>query len=114
MVARAEQCICMALHLQFRPNAGKLEPIQRGEMASMHKLKAEAYLTEVMTFLGWVINARAFTVVLPSDKCKAWSDQIKEVIAMKQVPYADMAKLVGRLNHVVYVIPASCHFMSRL
>jgi len=28
MVARAEQCICMALHLQFRPNAGKLESIQ--------------------------------------------------------------------------------------
>jgi len=33
---------------------------------------------------------------------------------MERVPYSDMAKLVGRLNHVAYVIPASRHFMSRL
>ena len=30
----------MALHLQFRPNAGKDEPIPQAEMASMRKLKA--------------------------------------------------------------------------
>ena len=114
MVKRAEQCLPMALHLQFRPNAGNNEPIPRGEMASIPKLKAEAFLTETIIFLGWQINSRAFTIALPFDKFKAWSDQITEIIAMAKVPYSEISKLIGRLNHVAYIIPAARHFMGRL
>ena len=114
MVKRAEQCLPMALHLIFRPNAGELEPIQRSEMASIPKLKAEAYLTEIMTLLGWEINTRAFTIALPLLKYKNWSDQIRKILKMKRVTYNEMATLVGRLNHAAYIIPAARHFMNRI
>ena len=114
MVKRAEQNLTMALHLQFRPHAGEDEPIPRGEMASMPKLKAEAYLTEVIIFLGWEINTRAFTIALPFEKEKAWTKQVEGVIAMKRIPYKTIAQLVGRLNHVAYIIPSARHFMGRL
>ncbi len=55
----------MTLHLIFRLNAGKLEPIEQSKMASIQKLKAEAYLTELVTLLGWNLNIRAFTIILP-------------------------------------------------
>ena len=83
MVERAEQCLPMALHLQFRPNAGSDEPIERAEMASMPKLKAEAFLTELIIFLGWLINTRTFQIALPDNKYKAWSAQIEEIIKSK-------------------------------
>jgi LysM repeat protein len=114
MVQRAEQCITMALHLQFRPNAGKDEPIQRAEMASMRKLKAEAFLTEVMDFLGWEIDTRRFTVALPNDKHTIWSNQIKEMLTSIKAPYKELASLIGRLNHVAFIIPSARHFMNRL
>ena len=114
MVMRAEQCITMALHLQFRPNAGKDEPIPRAEMASMRKLKAEAYLTEIMDLLGWEINTRAFTVSLPNDKHTAWRHQVEEMIMMIKAPYKELSKLIGRLNHVAFIIPSARHFMNRL
>lgn len=114
MVKRAEQCIPMALHLVFRPNAGDDEPITRAEMASIPKLKAEAYLTETLIMLGWRIDTRAFTISLPNDKYTAWKKQIKEVILSTKVTYKEASSLVGRLEHVAFIIPAARHFMNRL
>lgn len=114
MVQRAEQNIPMALHLQFRPHGGDQEPIPRGEMASIPKLKAEAFLTEILIFLGWEINSRAFEISLPEDKFIAWSTQIREVIATESVTGQTMESLIGRLNHAAYIIPAARHFMNRL
>ena len=114
MVKRAEQNIPFALHLQFRPHAGDLEPIPRGEMASIPKLIAEGLLTEVIIFLGWEINTRTFEIALPDDKYKAWSAQITKIENAKTATYAQMSKLIGRLNHVAFIIPAGRHFMNRL
>lgn len=114
MVKRAEQCMLMSLYLQFRPHAGKDEPIDRGEMASIPKLKAEAYLSETMIFLGWFINTRSLTISLPEEKHKAWSDQISIIQKLKKINYQEISKLVGRLNHVAFIIPTARHFMNRL
>jgi len=114
MVKRAEQCIPMALHLVFRPNAGQNEPIARAEMASIPKLKAEAYLTEILIMLGWRINTRTFTISLPDDKFISWKNQIKEMLTATSVSYKDASNLVGRLEHVAFIIPAARHFMNRL
>ena len=114
MVKRAEQCLPMALHLQFCPNAGSDEPIERAEMASMPKLKAEAFLTELIIFLGWLINTRTFQIALPDDKYKAWSSQIEEIINSKRVSHDTISTTIGRLNHVAFIIPAARHFMNRL
>jgi len=59
----------------------------RAEMASMRKLKAEAYLTEIMDLLSWEINTRVFTVALPNEKPTARRHQIEEMIIMIKSPY---------------------------
>ncbi|KAL7525801.1 hypothetical protein ACHAXR_002849, partial [Thalassiosira sp. AJA248-18] len=62
MVIRAAQAVVMALFLIFRPLAHLLEPIKRPDPASIRKMIAEGGLKELITFLGWLINTRAFEI----------------------------------------------------
>ena len=95
----------MAFYLIFRPLAGLLEPIGRPDPTSIQKMMAEGGLCEVITFLGWVVDTRRLTVALPVDKWKAWSAQITTVRKARRVRHKDIAQLVGRLNHVCFIIP---------
>lgn len=114
-VARAKAAVLMALHLQFRPHAGDHEPIKRPDAASVRKLMAEGSLAETIIFLGWQINTRSFKISLPEDKATAWSNSIKELLNKNgKVAHSTLATLVGRLNHVAYIIPQARHFMNRI
>ena len=77
MVKRAQQAVPMGLYLTFRPLAGKNEPIQPPDPASIRKMIAEGQLRETIPFLGWFINTRSFTISLPTAKCRAefWRGQ---------------------------------------
>ena len=68
MVKRAQQAVPMGLYLTFRPLAGKDEPIQCPHPASIRKMIAEDQLRKTITFLGWFINTRLFTISLPTKK----------------------------------------------
>ena len=114
MVKRARQVAGMALHLVFRPLAGIFEPIPRPDSASIRKMLAEGGLSEVITFLGWLIDTRRFIVAIPIDKWKAWTAQIKLFQQQKRVKYDDISQLIGRLNHVCFIIPDARHFMANL
>jgi hypothetical protein len=114
MVARARLCNLMALHLLCRPLAGLEEPIMRSEIASIRKLLAEGALSEIYTFLGWLINTRAFLVALPHEKWKNWSQSIEHLLTQDVASYNELATLLGRLEHVCFIIPAARHFMNRL
>jgi hypothetical protein len=101
----------MALHLQFRPHAGNKEPIQRSETASRRKLIAEGGLTESLTYLGWRINSRTLEISLPKEKAIAWTKAIKIMLQnCKRHKYKELATLVGRINHVAYIIPQARAF----
>ena len=114
MVKRAEQNVLMALFLQFWHNAGDKEPMPHPDMASIPKLVAEGCLTEMLIFMGWLINARQFIAALPPDKCKAWQDQINEICLLVNAPHKMIDEKVGRLNHAACIIPLAGHFMNRL
>ena len=64
MVQRAAQAVVMALFLIFRPLSNLLEPLPRPDPASIRKMLAEGGLREIITFLGWFINTRLFTIAL--------------------------------------------------
>ena len=114
-IKRAKDCVLMALHLQFRPHAGENEPIERPETASRRKLIAEGGLTELMIFLGWQINSRTLEISLPEEKAKAWTKAIQNLIGTsKRHKYKELATLVGRINHVAYIIPQARHFINRI
>ncbi len=114
-VERARDCVLMALHLQFRPHGGDKEPIQRPEAASRRKLLGEGGLSETLIMLGWKINSRTLEISLPEDKAKAWSKSIKTICNHRtRYQYNELATLVGRLNHVAFIIPQARHFMNRI
>ncbi|KAL9179582.1 hypothetical protein ACHAXT_008872 [Thalassiosira profunda] len=82
--------------------------------ASIRKLLAEGGLKELIIFLGWLINTRAFTIALPKEKASAWIRSIVEVINKPSAQWQELATLVGRLNHACYVIPSARHFINRI
>ena len=114
MVKRTRLNNLMALHLLCRPHAGHDEPISRSHIASVRKLLAEGGLAEIYTFLGWLINTRLFTIALPKDKWTAWLRSIVDLLNKADSDFKELSTLVGRLEHVCYIIPAARHFMNRL
>ena len=53
-------------------------------------------------------------ISLPPDKVKAWSTDIKKHISTKAVTKQDLESLIGRLNHIGFIIPLARHFLNRL
>ena len=96
-----------------RPVAER-EPLPRDDLASRKKLTAEGGLAEQMTLLGWFVDTRRMLVSLPDDKFVAWTRSIDERLTAGSATAKDLATMIGRLNHVGYVIPLARHFMSRL
>jgi hypothetical protein len=56
------------------------KPLPRDDMEARNKLVAEAGLTEIKTFLGWLIDFRRMTIALPDNKFKAYSLSISEML----------------------------------
>ncbi|KAI2506083.1 hypothetical protein MHU86_8314 [Fragilaria crotonensis] len=113
--ARLEAAVPLAIHLVGRPAAGD-ESFPRDDLLSTSKFLAEAKASERKIILGWVIDTRAFTVSLPADKYRAWTNDIRR---MKDKPgrrasSKDLEALIGRLNHAAFVIPNSRPFLGRL
>jgi len=46
------------------------KPLLRDDIEARNKLVAEAGLTEIKTFLGWLIDFRWMTIALPDNKFK--------------------------------------------
>ena len=113
-VERAKFADLQALHLTFRPNEGDNEPVPRPPAASVRKLKAEGTLRETIVFLGWFIDTRKFIICLPNEKATAWIKSIVELINKDEANYGELATLVGRLNHVAFIIPSARHFLNRI
>ena len=114
MVNRARQALPMATHLVFRPHAGQDEPIQRPDPQSIRKLEAEGRLREIIILLGWEIDSRALSIALPPDKVIAWKQCISDILKKTSISWDDAKTLVGRLNHVGFIIPSARHFLNRI
>jgi hypothetical protein len=98
-----------------RPNTTS-EPIKRKEMLSDGKMYAEGTPNEKAKILGWNIQTRSMQIALPTEKFDKYARQIREIIAnpKKAIDKKELESLVGRLQHVASIIPASKHFMGRL
>ena len=77
-------------------------------------MKAKGGLSKLITFLGWFIDTRRLTISLLSDKWKNWTAQINLCLTKESVGRKELPTLIGRLNHVCYIILGACHFMNHL
>ena len=114
MVARACQAVVVALFLIICPLAGLLEPIKRPVPASIRKMLAEGRLKEIITFLGWIVDTRQLPIALPINTWRAWSTTINEAMNKKTTSSKEIETLIGKLNHVCFIIPDARHFMNNL
>ena len=75
---------------------------------------AEGGLKETITFLGWFINTRTMKISLPEEKYIAWSTNVRQLRLRKKASYQELATLIGKLNHLCFIIPDARHFMNNL
>jgi hypothetical protein len=56
------------------------EPLPHDDIEARPKLIAEAGLTKIKNFLGWLIDFRRMTIALPDNKFHAYSIAISEML----------------------------------
>ena len=111
--SRLEACILLAFYIICRPLAPN-EPIPRDDAVAEAKLLAEGGIEEVKTLLGWVFDSRRLLISLPDDKCHSWTADILDILISSEATYQELDTIIGRLNHVGYIIPTARHFLSRI
>jgi hypothetical protein len=97
--ARMPRIAPLAVFVTCRPHAGAGEPIARRPLLSPSKLEAEGAPAELQIVLGWELNTRALTLLLPNDKFTAWIQDIVVTISAETILFGELESLVGRLNH---------------
>ncbi len=112
---RQPDIVPLAMHLTSHSHAGnEEEPIPRRPILSIPKLIAEGRPEEVQVVLGWRLNTRLLEISLPNDLYIAWSADVRNLRAAGSCLVKELETLIGRLNHKAYIVPNSCHFMSRI
>ena len=112
-IERAKQAVPLAIHTIFRP-VSPLEPIQRDWAISVRKLLGDGRLEHSKSVLGWIINTKTFKIHLEQTKHSAWQKDIEDVISSKEIKAKPMEQLIGKLNHVGFIIPIGRYFLNRL
>jgi hypothetical protein len=113
--ARLPHVVPLAIHATSRPHAGHdVEPVPRRPLLSDEKLIAEGAPEEIQVVLGWELDCRRLLAALPSDKFDAWTTAILAIIKPEHCSRQDLETIIGRLNHVSFIIPLARHFLSRL
>ena len=114
LVDRAYACLPLATHTMFRqvdPN----EPVPRDPLLSETKYRGEGIMEEWKIYLGWLFDLKQFTISLPPHKAAVYAKFIQELLEAGKVSDPKMLeKLIGRLNTIGQILPASRHFMSQL
>ena len=110
---RSERAPLLAMHTCARP-IHPAEPIPRQDMAARNKLKAEARLSEIKAILGWTWDLRRLIISLPTNKYRAWSEDLQKAISTKRITTSSLESTIGRLTHLSLVVPHVHHFLSRI
>jgi hypothetical protein len=110
---RCPHAVPLAIHVTSRPHAGDDEPIKRRPLLSPEKLQAEGLPVEVQNVLGWTLDTRRLLIILPDDKSIAWTNDTMAILALRTVSAEELESLIGRFNHVSFLIPLSRHFLVR-
>ncbi|MGH7974512.1 MAG: hypothetical protein ACREBR_03205, partial [bacterium] len=111
--ARCSAAVVLALHTMGRP-VQLYEPIPRDDLLSFKKLFGEGRMEEIKVILGWEINSRRLTIALPKEKFSSWRHDIQMLCTSRHSTFKELDTLVGRLNHVGYIIPQARHFLNRI
>jgi hypothetical protein len=83
-------------------------------MIALNKLEAEGGPKESQIILGWEVDTRRLLIKLPSEKYKAWSNDLRQFQTQKRTKHSDLESMIGRLNTCIGIIPLSRFFLGDL
>jgi hypothetical protein len=109
---RAVQAMLLAIHALCCP-LDPNEPIPWDDCLLFGKLDEGEGLSECPTILGWVVNTRLLTIVLPGKKFNRWNQDLSMILKWNKVSLAAMESTVGRLNHATMAYPIMHYFLNR-
>ena len=110
---RATHAVPLALDVLFRP-LDKSDPTPRDEVRSLKKHQVEGHLSERQVVLGWLIDTRLHRVFLEPEKAADWRLDIEQMIDKGTTNSQQLAKVLGRLNHLAYFMTTGKYFLPRL
>ena len=114
-IRRHASSALLAIFVSIRPFAGERETVPRKEVVSFEKWKAEGVPRERQIVLGWMIDTRLSLLCLPTDKYKAYVQDIDNVLNNSgRLNLKELESIIGKLQHSAYVIPLAGHFLSGL
>ena len=113
IIPKIMTAVIVAIFCVFRPLHSS-ETAFCAAGVSLRKLSGEGQPAETKTILGWLFNSHTLTMSLPPAKHLAWATEIQRLLAQGFTTKADIETMIGRLNHVGYIIPLSRHFLHRL
>ena len=110
---RLERAPLLAL-VSAAQEVAEIEPLSQDVIEAQPTLIAEAGLTKIKTFLGWLIDFRRMTIALPNNKFHAYSIAIEEMLKRGCTSKGELETNIGRWVHLGQIIPTVHHFLSRL
>ena len=113
LVQKSQEALPLIIHSIFRPKDPE-EPIERDDNISMKKLMAEGQPSEIRVMLGWQIDSRRMRISLPTTKATIWAKDIDNILNRQRVNKKELESMIGRLNHVGYILPTGRYFLNRL
>ena len=111
--SRIAAAIPLTIHNFYRPLSTQ-EPTPRSNPISTSKLTAEGAIEEVKVMLGWTYNTQSLIISLPNQKYTALTHDLEQLLLKGTSSHNEIDTIIGRLNHVAYVIPTDRHFLSRI
>ena len=113
-VRRSQEAVPLCIHGIFRPLHPK-EPAHRNDPLSLRKLAGEGTPCEQKVVLGWLLCTRRFRILLPQEKAIYWTMEIDTLLQSNtRIHSKNLEKLVGKLNHLAFIIPHARYFLNRL
>jgi hypothetical protein len=92
----------------------EIEPLPCDDIEARTILIAEAGVTEIKTFLEWLMYFRRMTIALPDNIFQAYSIAISEMLKWGYTSKGELETSIGRWVHLGQIIPTVHHFLSRL
>lgn len=76
------------------------------------KIRAERGLEEIKAVLVWERDTRCLIISLPKNRMVEWSGLIDKSTKSKKSNHGELDTLVGRLNHIGFIIPHARRLVS--
>ena len=110
---RPDKVLCTVIQAVFHTTENNTV-VPRKTPTEKDKCRAEGSLSEIRMCLGWLLDTRKLLIKLISRKCKAWINDLENIIKKRSTSHDDLKSLIGKLEKVIVIIKMMVHLMNNM